>query len=84
MRTDLHLQPKFSLLVQDTDITYNVLSITVDQQEDLITAMDVELKHGLYYLDVIKIGNRFRLYAGTFDQSNYKLLFEGNVVYIRP
>jgi len=46
--------------------------------------MEVKLARGLVYLDVIKIGYKMTLYGGTLDPNNYRMMFVGNVFYVRP
>lgn len=84
MITKLKYQPRFKLHINDVDCTADILEVSLDQQQNLITALTFSVAKGIIYLDSVQIGYRVTLYAGTLDDRNFKLMFVGNVQFIHP
>lgn len=92
------LQPRFSILIEEQDVTASISgTITYDQQPDVISTLDFVLSGRSHFIQgespksdvlsaahVVKLGNSVRCFMGTMDAGNYKEVFSGNVKTLNP
>lgn len=78
-----HLQQFYNVTINGVDVTDDVGEVKFIETDDLLTRLEVTLRRGIQYLEVLKFGQPVEMFGGTSDPLNQRQFFKGNIKFLR-